>query len=71
MVNWKESTMSVSAQQIQTVLRTYKKQLKLSGFNRKKTSTSHQCLKDERCPLHVDRMRHLSKQRGNKNRHTQ
>jgi len=39
--------MTISTQQIQTVLRTYNKQLKLSGVNRCLKSTPPQSRKDE------------------------
>jgi hypothetical protein len=39
--------MTISTQQINTVLRTYNKQLKLAGLNRNKQQTSPQSRKDE------------------------
>jgi len=39
--------MTISTQQIQTVLRTYNKQLKLSGFSAHKKSTPPQSKRDE------------------------
>jgi len=38
---------SISTQQIHTVLRTYNKQLKLSGFNARKNSTPPQSKRDK------------------------
>lgn len=39
--------MTISTQQIHTVLRTYNKQLKLSGVNRYRKGTPPQSMKDE------------------------
>ena len=65
--------MSVSTQQIQTVLRTYNKQLILSGLNRKDKNAPHRCLEDTAARGPADRKRHLSKQQGKRktapNRH--
>ena len=56
--------MSVSTQQIQTVLRTYNKQLRLSGLNRKDKNAPHRSLEDTAARGPADRKRHLPKQRG-------
>jgi len=68
-----ERAMSVSTQQIQTVLRTYNKQLRLSGLNRKDKNVPHRCLEDTAARGPAHRKRHLSKQHGKRktapNRH--
>ena len=43
----KVDTVSISTQQIHTVLRTYNKQLKLSGFNARRNNTPPQSKRDK------------------------
>ncbi len=59
--------MSVSTQQIQTVLRTYNKQLRLSGLNRNDKNAPHRFPEDTTARGPAHRKRHLSKQQGKRN----
>ena len=54
--------MSVSTQQIQTVLRTYNKQLKLSGFNRRDKHTPPQSESDKVTISQAGKNQNISKQ---------
>jgi len=67
----KVGTMSISTQQIQTVLRTYNKQLRLSDLNRRDKNTHHQRLKEQIDLQQADRKQHHSKQQRHKNHRTQ
>lgn len=58
----KVKPVSVSTQQIQTVLRTYNKQLKLSGFNRRDTHTPPQSEGDKVTISQAGKSQHISKQ---------
>jgi hypothetical protein len=53
---------SVSTQQIQTVLRTYNKQLKLSGFNRRDKHTPPQSESDKVTISQAGKNQNISKQ---------
>jgi hypothetical protein len=62
--------MSISTQQIQAVVRTYNKQLRLSGINRTDKNPQHQCAK-ARVDLRPAENQHHLKQRHHKKRRAQ
>ena len=60
----KVSTVSISTQQIHTVLRTYNKQLKLSGFNARRNNTPPQSKRDRVTISNEGKQQQIHKQEG-------
>jgi len=56
---------TISTQQIHTVLRTYNKQLKLSGFNNRRSTTPPQSKRDKVTISNEGKKQHISDQTTN------